>query len=271
MLEKRTPKEVKEVHGKVFEITLALYRVTDFFPQGEVLRKNIREKANEIFGGITEYDHSFVSAEEAASIIAKIGSMKGFLAIARSMRFVNSLNIAVLEREYGNLSDFFIGELEEERGQEIKPIVEPVQISPSHNGPQILGPVDAEILPTWNEFSLSKNHVKGHKESKGHTVEKKRTEILPALIENDSGMGVKNNRTIENNLVPISEILNERQKRIVEHLKDRDQAKISDFYSFFTDISSKTIQRDLQDLVLKNMLKKEGEKRWTVYSLNNAS
>jgi len=47
-----------------------------------------------------------------------------------------------------------------------------------------------------------------------------------------------------------------------------NQAKISDFHSFFGDISSKTIQRDLQDLVSKSVLKKEGEKRWTVYSIN---
>jgi predicted HTH transcriptional regulator len=61
--------------------------------------------------------------------------------------------------------------------------------------------------------------------------------------------------------------VNERQQKILEYVKQTSQAKISDFFTFFTDISSKTIQRDLQGLVAKNILKKEGEKRWTIYSL----
>ncbi len=60
----------------------------------------------------------------------------------------------------------------------------------------------------------------------------------------------------------------ERQKMMLEHLTKNGPVKVSDFFSRFSDISSKTIQRDLQDLVAKNILKKEGEKRWTVYTLN---
>lgn len=63
--------------------------------------------------------------------------------------------------------------------------------------------------------------------------------------------------------------INERQKAIIGHLKQSKEAKISDFFKLFSNISSKTIQRDLQDLVSKNFLLKEGEKRWTTYSLKS--
>lgn len=59
----------------------------------------------------------------------------------------------------------------------------------------------------------------------------------------------------------------ERQMSIIGHLSDNGQAKISDFYETFGGISSKTIQRDLQDLVARNVIKKEGNKRWTTYLL----
>ena len=62
---------------------------------------------------------------------------------------------------------------------------------------------------------------------------------------------------------------NDRQKVILRHLSQAKQAKISDFYSVLEGVSSKTIQRDLLELVNKNFLRKDGEKRWTVYSLNN--
>ena len=51
-------KAKKEIQRNIFELTLAVYRVTDFFPQGEVLRRQIREKTNEIFTRVTEYGNS---------------------------------------------------------------------------------------------------------------------------------------------------------------------------------------------------------------------
>lgn len=61
--------------------------------------------------------------------------------------------------------------------------------------------------------------------------------------------------------------VNERQRKIMERLAAAGQVKVSDFYDTFDAISSKTIQRDLQDLMMKNLIKKEGEKRWTTYTL----
>lgn len=59
----------------------------------------------------------------------------------------------------------------------------------------------------------------------------------------------------------------ERQRAILERLAQTQRVKVSDFYEIFRGISPKTIQRDLQDLVSQNVIRKEGEKRWTVYTL----
>lgn len=63
--------------------------------------------------------------------------------------------------------------------------------------------------------------------------------------------------------------LNDRQRAILERLNRAGQIKISDFYQILSGVSSKTIQRDLHDLVSRNMIKKEGEKRWTIYMRND--
>lgn len=65
---------------------------------------------------------------------------------------------------------------------------------------------------------------------------------------------------------PKSTVANERQRTILERLAQTPRVKVSDFYEIFQGISPKTIQRDLQDLVSRNVIKKEGEKRWTVYT-----
>lgn len=235
MSESRTS---KEFHRRVFDLTLALYRVSDFFPQGEALRKQLREKANDIFGFITEYGYTAEIERESFFILGKIESLKGYLAIARSMSFVRPINISVLEREYEGLADFFRKELE--RAKTIPEVLEEKKTTQK----------ELEELPTWAEFSQKEN---------AHTVplKQKKNENLNTEV-----------RSMTSEHKPSEGELNNRQKRILERLQEINQAKISDFFAFFDGISSKTIQRDLQDLVTKNLLKKDGEKRWTIYTLN---
>ena len=173
----------KELYQLAMRLTLALYRVTDFFPQHEPLRRQLREKASEILE----------SAIEDQISPAKISTVLSFLEVADSVHFVRPLNIAVLKEEYEKLGNF---------------------LHPQQKNPKT--PVATE--------------------------------------EGERG---------ENP----GQDFNERQVTILEFLSERKSAKISDLTDFFQEVSSKTIQRDLQDLVNKGILKKEGERRWTVYSV----
>ena len=58
-----------------------------------------------------------------------------------------------------------------------------------------------------------------------------------------------------------------REKMILDILKNRGEVGIKDISSLMNGVSSKTIQRDLGSLVLKDILKKSGERRWSRYSL----
>ena len=199
----------KEVQRRVFDLTLALYRVSDFFPEGEVLRRQIREKANQIFGEVTEYGgFSAESSRPVVSILGRIESLRGYLELARSLSFVKPINLAVLAREYDILAGFFSQELD----------------------------------ASQNDFSTPKDETRiFNPESQKEVIFK-----MPSALSSD---------------------FNERQRAVIQHLEQAGQAKISDFYIFFNNISTKTIQRDLQDLVARNILRKQGEKRWTVYAL----
>ena len=96
----------KELEQRLFELTLALYRVTDFFPPGEVLRKHLREKANEIFSQVLEFNYVEDPDNAILKILGKIHSIKGYLGIAKSLRVVRSINFTVLQREYIFLANF---------------------------------------------------------------------------------------------------------------------------------------------------------------------
>lgn len=59
----------------------------------------------------------------------------------------------------------------------------------------------------------------------------------------------------------------ERQESIVAILKGQSNLTIKDFSKVIHDCSEKTIQRELLDLVARGVIKKEGERRWSRYSL----
>ena len=58
-----------------------------------------------------------------------------------------------------------------------------------------------------------------------------------------------------------------RQEIILGLLKNQSGLTIKDFSRVIKDCSEKTIQRELLDLVEKGLVKKEGERRWSTYSL----
>lgn len=58
-----------------------------------------------------------------------------------------------------------------------------------------------------------------------------------------------------------------RQENIINLLKKDSNLTIKDFLKVITDCSEKTIQRELIVLVEKGIVKKEGERRWSRYSL----
>jgi hypothetical protein len=58
-----------------------------------------------------------------------------------------------------------------------------------------------------------------------------------------------------------------RVTQIIEVLKKQPNSTIKDFSRIITNCSEKTIQRELTELVEKGIIKKEGERRWSKYSL----
>src|SRR5690606_38709133 len=55
----------------------------------------------------------------------------------------------------------------------------------------------------------------------------------------------------------------ERKEKIIEIVKQKGEIMIADLLASFPDVSSKTIQRELATLVEENVLKREGDRRWS--------
>lgn len=61
--------------------------------------------------------------------------------------------------------------------------------------------------------------------------------------------------------------LNDRTERIKTVLEAKPNATVKDIAEIITDVSEKTIQRDLNSLIEKGQVVREGERRWSKYSV----
>lgn len=250
----------EDIKKEVFELTLALYRVTDFFPKNEVLRRSLREKANEIFSLITEYGYGAGKGEDPIQIFARIEAIKGYLDIARALGIVRPINISVLYREYEFLGEFF------KKESHISDIRNDLKLSKDEMS--VKDPQYTEKTPDVSSHKSAQDGVR-FSVSESATFREHSSEAA----KNPSGVqtktppqGDKQKRTIGH--ATSSSGLTERQQTIIVHLrKGERKARLGDLHAIFGNVSSKTIQRDLQDLVSRNVLRREGNKRWTTYFL----
>lgn len=77
-------------------------------------------------------------------------------------------------------------------------------------------------------------------------------------------------KPIKDNLKDISiNDKTDRKNAIISIIKKKGEAGIKDILPHIPDCSEKTVQRDLQSLVLKGLLLKKGEKRWATYTIKD--
>ncbi|MEI6396678.1 MAG: hypothetical protein WCO48_01225 [Candidatus Taylorbacteria bacterium] len=75
------------------------------------------------------------------------------------------------------------------------------------------------------------------------------------------------NKPIHKGHVDVQEKKSERQELIITALKGQSSLTIKDFTKIIKGCSEKTIQRELLAMVDNGLIKKEGERRWSRYSL----
>ncbi len=125
----------------------------------------------------------------------------------------------------------------------------------------------SENSMTFSTQSTQKSDVlyKGHQVSasplKGHIVQKAMND-RPIAQQKEVGLESTNSKS------DIAIRLG-RRNTILKLIKDKREVTIREVSVVVPDVSEKTIQRELLNLVSEGVLKKTGEKRWSKYSLNS--
>ena len=265
-------------YKKMERLVTATYMITNFVPKNENLRQRVRDIANNLLTDTINLRSGLTSLGAGAleNIVAQVRLILSLLDVLYASGLISEMNLKVLKEAYKdfaqNLSFMAQGKLNDgiELTQEYflqKPITES---HPNNDGAQ-------ENLDI-TRLSQHKNHKNNKQRKLQH---KKIHNPSSASIYNiDNNTNKQDAKNISkyaitaynkknNQKTPASAkyIFNDRAQTILDFITKRGSASTGDLAGLITNCSSKTLQRDLAKLVANGTLKKQGEKRWTRYSL----
>jgi hypothetical protein len=241
---------------KTEKLVTALYMVTDCMDTDDALKGKLRLLGVELLSDI--YKFSILSPMDKRDFIhtplSHIYEILSFIEIAYTIGFISEMNTIILKNEFNGL----ITELKSHQSK------------------------DKHFTFTLDQKMFELPELRGEPQdlvSKGRQyVKDKRTSLnTMSFINNKSPLqNFQTKKTYSSTNVLADK--QERINKIIATIKDkkdlignRDGVSIKDISFSFTDCSEKTIQRELNSLVLNGKLKKTGAKRWSRYAMVESS
>ncbi|MFA5736594.1 MAG: hypothetical protein WCX70_00215 [Candidatus Paceibacterota bacterium] len=256
---------LKFVYLKSKKLVQATYLITSLIPESEPLKWRLRESVLEFLSETsllvpTTGLANGLSAEGQISPLFKISVLEAvlnrldqiinLLEVALAASFSSEMNLTILRNEFSQLSKNISTRL----GCGLKEIVGPEEALQLLLEAKEKYPVDGQTrslghFPTAIDNTRLNNFM---------SEKIKRT---PNLDEKDisNQEGVKKGRRLVSK--------NTRRNEIITFLRGKSWTSIKDISDAISDCSTKTIQRELADLVQKGILKKKGDRRWSRYLL----
>lgn len=173
-----------------------------------------------------------LSVKESRSLVQEIMSL---LTVSKNAGLISDMNHEIIHREFGNLlpKNESLGEI----FKKIETHEEPVLVAKEvHNRSEEKSVTN--YLPRPSELHVFKDRPV--------------REVVKSESLKDGAVALKKSG---------------RQSAILNLLKKKPEIMIKDITPHIEGVSEKTIQRELLSLVKDGILKKEGEKRWSRYSL----
>ncbi len=239
------------------KISAALYLMSNFLNDEEPIKWNIRKLSTILIKDISELSFSDTSDRELKlhKTNTTISELSSMIEIASLAGLISKMNAEILAKELGILASTV------SKGRNNLNKLSPVKIARNF--------FDFENKDEYEANENTQNRALSIPKQKRTTIKDKSqtkpnfpitsthylpdvSEIGKAKIKEYGSVAVKRNK---------------RQSFIIQVLKKKKDLTIKDISTIFHDCSEKTIQRELSVLVDDGVVVKDGERRWTRYSL----
>lgn len=246
---------VAYVYQKTEKLVTAVYMVTNFIKDNDPIKVRIRENALELLSINFEWGSAPIAdrrelVKEYQGLALEIISLSQ---IAARAGLISQMNQEIIAREFNAL----ILLVEKEQGNDL-------------DGSVAIDPSFFDVTAPERSSRLSAPQAKAPEETP--VLERPTAPSQPVqapVVRQNEYLPVKDSQPVKAAPKPAStkDSKEGRQAIILKLLSKRSGLNIKDFAESITGVSEKTIQRELLSMVAQGVLKKEGERRWSTYSL----
>ena len=227
-------------------ISAAIYLITNFFNIDEPLKWTMREDALALIKDMNALGRASLADKETRirAAASHIGEIHSLIELARTAGFISPMNADIVVSEL----EVLLTRLEERESHELSVNSLPFDRSffearipetrQSFSHSPVMSHNPTNLKPQENK-GIQAADTKGH--SKGHTKSNVLYQHLPAKSD--------------------------RQESILKALCKDEYMNIKDLLKYVKGCSEKTLQRELTALLQKGIVKRTGERRWSMYSL----
>ena len=247
------------IFKKTERLASAIYLLTSFLSDNEPLKLKMRDTVNRLLShsiNLSSQGHRH-RADSMNNFTAASFEIISLLEVAKISGIFSPMNCEIIKFEIEKMVELVEFK---ERGLNAKFLL-------SKNFFDTSGSY-SDVRDKWGQTNNS-SAVRDNKRTIDQNLDKE------TVFKNGSNKGhlsIKDTSGDENNNASFSKghtvrDKNTRYEVIINLLKKTKEISIKDVSSIVSDCSEKTIQRELLSLVGKGVLKKEGERRWSKYSL----
>lgn len=242
-------------YKKTERLITAVYMVTDILSDYDPLKNNVRESSLGLLSAILLLKDEPTSQRAFKEIYESVIHTVSMLDISFSTGKISEMNASVLKREFHalleHITSFFEGGDSAIEGGALKSSFFEVE------------------MPKDNR---SDEGVRDHRPSSENRFHSSQTASpsfgTPASFSGEQGPKDRPRKTHGRPSGYVGNVAkNERRAAIFNLLREKKEITVRDLANVVTDCSEKTLQRELLQLVDEGILNKEGERRWSRYSL----
>lgn len=250
------------IYQKIKKLSAALYLITNFFDETEPLKNSLRVLATSFLSVSARMYRA--QARTLSGMHTNLESLiletLSLLEVASLNGLISPMNLSILKREFSDLTN------------RLHNLVEGANEESLVLEPQFFVTKEADIPAS---IMQGKENVNTRNDLKDDSKDETRHFDLYKQSRSESGVSAivaqyeheENKKEKLKDFGSVAVKKNRRQSLIIGLLKRKKEIMIKDVVGLITDCSEKTIQRELSMLVDSGLLKKEGERRWTRYSL----
>ncbi len=220
-------------------LVTATYMVTNLVPNTESLKIRIRDIINSLLEDTLRLRRGFNSlgSDTIKDIVAKVRLTMSLLDALYTAGLISKMNLSVLKGAFASFSQRLISMSEATSA-------DGVELTEDYFNTATQSDINANTLTSITKSKVNKRDGKN-------------------IVSIDPKSLSKQSKTLN----PTPKAAKIRVNNIIEFITKRGSASTGDLTAVVSNCSSKTLQRDLNNLVQQNILKREGTKRWTRYSI----